>query len=276
MDVPSPGRTSPVVTVFTSVALRGVLEELEPALRAATGCSLAMTFGPGNPMLASLRAGTVDDVLISRSQELDMAVAEGFCGSVLEIGTSAVALAVRAGVRHPVIVTSDDVTRALLGARHVAFTDPATGAASSVHLMKVLTERGIAEQVAASARLGWGNPVAEFLVSGDADLAVQHTCELLLVDNVEVVGPLPDELQLVTTMAVAVHRRAVRPDAAADLVARLTSPDVQAGLSRHGLQSITPRPLRPYLVGAHTEATRSSDPSGRQTRQAARPLPPAD
>jgi molybdate transport system substrate-binding protein len=230
------------LTVFTSVALRGVLDELAPDIEATYGCQLAMTFGPGNPLLDALRAGEVHDVLGSRARELHLAVAEGHAadGSVTEIGYATLGLAVPAGASRPSLATADDVAAALVGAEHVTYTDPATGAASSVHLLEVLDRMGLADRVAGGAKLGWGNPVGEFLVDGTADVAVQQLCELVLVDGIDIVGPLPDEMQLRTTIAVAVHARAARPDVATDLVGRLISPQVQSRLPDHGIEPIIP------------------------------------
>src|SRR5262245_39910878 len=217
---PSP----PTLSVFTSVALRAVLEEVAAGL----GCRLAPTFGPGNPLLDALRAGEVHDLLGSRDRELHLAVAEGHAaaGSVTPIGQVILGVAVAAGRPTPPLATADDVAALLRGAEHVAYTDPATGAASSVHLPDVLGRMGIADEVAGRAKLGPGNPVAEFLLDGSADVAVQMMCELVLVDGVQVVGPLPAELQLPTTVAVAVHARAEQPDLARAVVDRLVSPAV--------------------------------------------------
>jgi molybdate transport system substrate-binding protein len=230
----------PALTVFTSVALRGVLDALAPDIEASHGCKLAMTFGPGNPLLDALRAGEVHDVLGSRARELHLAVEEGYAasGSVTDIGYATLGLAVPAGAPHPSLATANDVAAALVAAEHVAYTDPATGAASSVHLLEVLGRMGLADRVALRATLGWGNPVGEFLVDGTADIAVQQLCELVLVDGIDIVGPLPEEMQLRTTIAVAVHARAARPDVAMDLVGRLVSPQMQSRMPLHGIEPV--------------------------------------
>jgi molybdate transport system substrate-binding protein len=78
--------------------------------------------------------------------------------------------------------------------------------------------------------------VAEFLARDEADLAIQQLCEHMLVDGVDVVGPLPDELQRVTTFTAGVGAKAATPDHGRALIALLLTPSSQARLPAHGLE----------------------------------------
>lgn len=226
--------------MFTTVALRGVLEELEPEFRASTGRGFTMAFGPGGIALAHVRAGNINDVVVSAPPVLETLTSEGFLvpGSIVEVTRSIVGVAVRAGAPKPAIGTVAEFRAALLAAESVAYTNPATGAASGVHMAKVLEQLGIKDQVNARAKLGGGGPVAEFLARGEATLAVQQICEHMLVPGVDVVGPVPDEVQTVTTLAIALHARAPAPDAGRALIELLRSPRGQSVLPKHGLQPI--------------------------------------
>lgn len=229
--------SDPTLKVLTTVALKGVLEELGPEFTRQSGRALAMTYGPGAIVAERLKAGVEADVAVATPAGIEALIADGFVapGSLAVLARSIVGVAVRAGAPKPKIDTVEDFRRALLAAKTVAYTNPATGAASGVHLAKLLDQLGITAEVNAKAKLGSGGPVAEFVARGEAELAVQQVCEHMLVKGVDVVGPLPDELQSVTTLAIGVCRKAAAPEAARALIALLTSPRGQATLQKHGL-----------------------------------------
>jgi molybdate transport system substrate-binding protein len=229
--------------ILTSVAMKGVLEELAAEFRQATGCGLSMSYGPGGVVLQRVRAGDANDVVIATPEAIEVLIGEGrlLAGSQRLIARSVIGVAVRSGAPKPRIDTVEDFRRALLAARSVAYTNPATGAASGVHLSKILDRFGIADEINAKAKLGDGGPVAEFVVSGEAELAVQQLCEHMLVRGIDIVGPLPAELQKVTTFTAAVGAGATVPDQASALIRLLLAPQVQAALSGHGLEPVQGR-----------------------------------
>ena len=224
--------------VLTSVALKGVLEALAPAFRQETGCGLSMRYGPGGVVLQRVRSGDTVDVVVAPPDIVEVLTAEGriVAGSARTIARSVIGIAVRAGAPRPKIETADDLRRALLAARSVAYTDPATGAASGVHLAGILERFGIADAVNAKAKLGDGGPVAAYVARGEAELAVQQICEHMLVQGVDVVGPLPAELQKVTTFTAAVGADAAATSPAHALIDLLLAPHVQAAMPAHGLE----------------------------------------
>jgi molybdate transport system substrate-binding protein len=226
--------------VLTSVALKGVLEQLAPELRQKTGCALSMSYGPGGVVLRRVRADDPSDVVIAPPEVVEALIGEGriAAGSQRLVARSVIGVAVRSGAARPRIDTADEFRQALLRARSVAYTDPATGAASGVHFAGILDRFGIADEVNAKAKLGDGGPVAEYVARGEAELAVQQLCEHMLVRGVDVVGPLPAEIQKVTTFAAAVAARASHPRQAGALIDLLLAPHVQAAMAAHGLDAI--------------------------------------
>ena len=226
--------------VLTSVAMKGVLEQLAPELRRETGCGLSMSYGPGGVVLRRVRAGDPSDVVIAPPEVVEALIGEGriVAGSQRLIARSVIGVAVRAGAAKPGIDTVDDFRQALLRARSVAYTDPATGAASGVHFAGILDRFGIANEINAKAKFGDGGPVAEYVARGEAELAVQQLCEHMLVKGVDIVGPLPAELQKVTTFAAAVAAAAAHPRQASALIDLLLAAHVQAALPTHGLEPI--------------------------------------
>ena len=137
-----------------------------------------------------MREGRNTDVLVVTPDLFDELVQEGHCaaGTGRNIASSVVGVAVKAGAPRPDISTAEAFKQALLAAKSVAYTDPSTGAASGVFFMSLAERFGIADEMKAKAKLGSGGPVAEFVASGEAELAVQQLCEHKLVPGVDVVG----------------------------------------------------------------------------------------
>jgi molybdate transport system substrate-binding protein len=105
--------------------------------------------------------------------------------------------------------------------------------------MELAEKFGIADAMKAKAKLGTGGPVAEFVASGEAEIAVQQLCEHKLVAGVDVVGALPDELNKRTTFTAGVAVRAASPKEAAALIALIAAPHVQRIMPEHGLTAVS-------------------------------------
>jgi molybdate transport system substrate-binding protein len=78
--------------------------------------------------------------------------------------------------------------------------------------------------------------VAERLVTGEADLAVHQISEILPVEGVELVGPLPTEIQNETTYAGAVANDTAHAQAARSLLAALAGPEAASTLAAKGMK----------------------------------------
>ena len=108
-----------------------------------------------------------------------------------------------------------------------------------MHFASVLQRLGIAEAVDAKAKYGYGTPVAEFLISGEAEIAVQQVSELKLVDGIHIV-PLPDDVQSVTTFSAAIVAGTKQAESARKLIDEFASQKAAAIMTASGLE-----PLRP-------------------------------
>lgn len=157
-------------------------------------------------------------------------------GTSKRVASCGVGISVRKGAPKPDISTPQALKRTLLSARAVAYSDPAGGGASGIHFTKVLEQLGIAEQIKAKAKLGRGVPNSEAVVRGEADLAVQQIPELLPVAGTELVGPLPRELQAITTFSAAALATSRSPKAVTALIQFLTSPEAAAVLKAAGFE----------------------------------------
>ena len=136
----------------------------------------------------------------------------------------------------PDISTPEKFKQSLLNAKAVAYTDPAGGGASGAYMVKLLEKLGITNEINAKAKLAHGVPSATLVVKGEADIAIQQLPELLAVPGVEIVGPLPGDLQNVTPFAAGVHVSSQNADAAKALIKFFQTPEAIAIIRSKGLE----------------------------------------
>jgi molybdate transport system substrate-binding protein len=153
-----------------------------------------------------------------------------------DLGGSQIVVAVPKGRAAPDISNVDGVKNALLAAKTVSYTDPASGGPSGIHMARMLERMGISEEVNAKTRFPpAGGPVGDVLARGEADLGIQQSVELTSYPGVDVVGPLPREMQVVTVYSAAIPKDSVHPDAGRSLVNFLRSPEGVRLLREGGL-----------------------------------------
>jgi len=221
------------IEVLGTLAVRGVLLEVAEDFRARTGLSFAASYKSTNAQLIAISAGATGDVAIMTRQGIDQLVGEGkiVAGSTADIAQSGVGLAVRAGAPKPDIATVEAFKRTLLAAKSIAFSRIG---ASGIHFAEVIERLGIAAEIRRKATIG-DSYVGEIAARGEAELAVQQISELMPVAGIDVVGPLPGDLQKISVFAGGVFTAARNPAGAAKLVSYLASPELAPILARKGL-----------------------------------------
>ena len=154
-----------------------------------------------------------------------------------DIATNRIGVAVPAGAIKPDIGSVEAVKRMLLAAGSVVYTDPAVGGRSGIHFAKVIDRLGIADELKAKSILNDGSLSAELVARGEADIAIQFISEIVPVQGIQLVGPLPEELQDVTVVAGAITKNATNPVAAKTLIDFLKSPSVAPAIKARGMES---------------------------------------
>jgi len=224
------------IDVLSTLALRGVLLEIADEFRAQTGLSFTATYKSTNMVLNLIAEGATADMTIITREAIDRLVREGILvdGSTADLAQSGVGLAVRAGAPKPDISTVAALQRTLLETKSIAFTRLG---ASGVHFAQVIERLGIADEVRRKAHIGDAY-IGEVVARGEAEMAVQQISELMPVAGIDIVGPLPDEVQKISVFAAGVFRAARNPDVARKLIAHLADPRLAPVLIRKGLEPV--------------------------------------
>ena len=223
-----------VVRVLSTLALKGAVGSLAGRYEAAGGARIDADFAPTLGLLERLRGGEGADVVILTKEALEDLASKGrvVAESCVDLARSFVGIAVKAGAGHPDIATEAALRAALLGGR-VAYSRIG---ASGIFFAQLIERMGIASEVNARARIIPSGFTAERLLAGEADLAVQQLSELKQVAGVEVVGPIPRQLQTPAVFSggrLASSRQPVPSDA---LLKYLASSEVAPVLRDSGLE----------------------------------------
>jgi molybdate transport system substrate-binding protein len=222
-----------------SNGVKAVVLDLVPDFERAAGTTLDIVWASTNILLEEIAKGATGDLAILTDGAIDDLIRQGriVAGSRVDLARSAIGIGVRAGAKRPDINSAAAFKQALLAARAIAYSK--TGI-SGVYFPTVLARLGIADTVKAKTIIPpAGVLVGEVVASGEADIGIQQISELLPVSGVEVVGPLPAELQKLTVFSAGLFTGAQEPDKARALVQSLTSASAHPLYIRKGMEPIT-------------------------------------
>ena len=225
------------IKVLCSNSSHAVMKELIPAFERESGHQVAISYETATQALSSIRAGATADAIILNAPSIDELTKQGRIapGSSRNLASCGVGIAVRAGAPKPDIGSVEAFKRALLDAKSIAHTE---AGASGIHFVGLIERLGIAAQVKAKARTRPGGLIGELVANGEAELAVQQIPELMAVAGIEFVGPLPHELQLISTVTAAVFADARQPQAAWAFLAFLSTPAAARVFKANGLDPV--------------------------------------
>lgn len=223
------------VRMLSTLGLMGAMRSLSSSFEAISGIHVDADFAPTLALLKRLREGEAADLVILTREGLDEMIGEGqvVAASAADLARSFVGIAVRAGQAHPDIASEAALRQTLLAARSVAYSRLG---ASGVYFAQLIVRLGIATEINAKAGIVEQGFTAERLVTGEADLAVQQISELKQVGGIEVVGPIPRELQTPAVFSAGRMANAKHADAADRLLRYLASAEVAPVLRQSGLE----------------------------------------
>ena len=225
------------VRILSAAAMKAPFIAAQGTALAATGSRLLLDFGTAGDVRDKVVAGTPADLVVLPPARLDDLAAQGLIApdGRADLGAVRLGLAVRTGAPHPAIATEADVRAALAEAPSIGLADPASGATTGIFFAKLLKQMRLDETLRSKIRLfPDGMAAMEALSRGDVALAAGQISEIKPVNGVDLVGPLPDALQLRTVYAAAVTKSATSADAARAVIGFLASAKMTPALVAAG------------------------------------------
>lgn len=241
----SPPRAGGDIHVMTSGGFTAAYNDLHPGFERRSGRTVKTAYGAsmGNAedsIPSRLSRNEPADVVILARPALDALVAAGKVvpGSQVDLVKSSIGFAVRKGAPKPDIATVDALKRTLLAAPSIAYSASASGTYYETELLKKL---GIEEQVKPKSKRILSERVGTVVARGDAALGLQQVSELLPIEGIDYIGPLPAEVQRVTVFSAGIATASKQPDAARQLIRYLNSPEAAPTIAKTGLEPLSAR-----------------------------------
>jgi len=233
------------VKVLSAIGMQSVMEDLAPKFERATGHKLAMAFTTAGAAVKRAQGGEAADVVIATRQGIDGLVKNGkaTADNVTALASAGISVAIRKGAPKPDISSPAALKRTLLAAKSISYVDPASGGASGIHFATVLDRLGIANEMKAKTVFPSAKTPAEvgvLVANGEAEIGVHVVVELISVAGIDLVGPLPGDLQNTIVFSAAIMTDAKDAAAAKALIDFLRTADAAKVMKSKGMEPAAP------------------------------------
>ena len=231
------------IKVMSGIGMQAIMEDLGPKFERATRHKLAITFATQGEVVKRVQGGETADVIVIPRSGIDGLVKDGkaAAGDVTNVARSGIGVAIRKGAPKPDISSPEALKRTLLAAKSITYPAPAQGAATGIHFAKVLDRLGIASEMKPKtvflSEVGLNGVL---VAKGEAEIAVAQIQDLVPVTGIEIIGPLPGDLQGTIVFSAAIMGSAKDVAASKALVDFLRTPEAAAVIKAKGLEPATP------------------------------------
>ena len=231
---------TPTLQILSTIAVRKVLEVIVPEFEIWHEAKVEISWGATLEQRDRILAGARADVAIITADAIDELEGKGILtpDARADLVASDISIAARPGEPVPDVSTVESFKAALLQCRAVAYSQRG---ASGVYFAGLLERLGIAEQVNARAVVVPQGLTGPRLLTGEADLAVQQTSELMQAEGINIFAKLPEGVQQITVFSIGTFNDAPQRKLAEYFIAFLLSPLAADTFRANGLAPIGPR-----------------------------------
>jgi molybdate transport system substrate-binding protein len=223
--------TAAELKVFTSRAIATVLDKIGAEFERTTGHKLNLISGFSPDFVKQINAGEPFDVVVSPPRTIDGLIKDGkvIADTRTNLVRSGIGVGVRAGAPKPDISSVEAFKRALLNAKSIGYLP--TGA-----VQQLVDRLGIADAIKSKVTIPASDIVSELVAKGELELGVVVITQILTTPGVELVGPVPPEIQIYTVFTAGVSANSKAPGEARDLIKFLTGPTAVPVIKSQGME----------------------------------------
>lgn len=224
--------------LLSASALHPAIDALIPDFEKSSGYKVRVDYGTAGAVAERVLKGETADMILSSVQAVDRLETQGkvVAGNRIVIAKVGVGAFVRKGAAKPDIGSADAFKRAMLAARSIAYPDPAGGGASGIYVANLLERMGIAGDMKSKTRLSTLDTLYTSVASGEVEIGFNQVSEILAQPIVELIAPLPSDIQNYTQFAPGIITGSNQTDAVKALVAFLSSPASRTVLKAKGFE----------------------------------------
>lgn len=228
------------IKVLSAGAIKTGLANLAKSFEEETGHKVTITFATAPVLRGKIenKEATADIVVapiptMKGFEEKGLVVA----GTRAVLGSVRAAVVVRDGVPEPDISTAEAFKKEILAARSLVYNQ----ASSGLYIEKLLDRLGVAERVKdKTTRVPTGGAVMKHLAGSktENEIGFGQVPEILVYKDqgVKLVGPLPREIENVTTYAAGLLVDASTPEPAGKLIRFLAAPSARDAFASTGVE----------------------------------------
>ena len=221
--------------VISSLAIKAAFLELVPRFEKSGSYKVAVDWAGMADIRKRIQAGESVDLAIGAAALIDELIAAGrlLQGSRVDLVKSGVGVAVRKGAPKPDISSLEALKGALRASKSIVYSSGPSG----IYLAGLFEKLGLAAEL--KGRMTQTPPgvlVGELVARGEKEIAFQQIPELRQVAGIDIVGPLPAEIQTMTVFSGGVPSSAKEPEAARALMQFLVSAEAAPTIRKHGME----------------------------------------
>jgi molybdate transport system substrate-binding protein len=223
------------IKVLTTRAIATVLDEAGAEFERTTGSKLNVTSDVAIRMVRRIRAGESFDVLVASPEQIDALIKEGkvIAETRTRLARSGIGVEVRAGAPKPDISSVEAFKRALLNAKSIAYLKEGQ---SGIYLAALIERLGLTEALKSKVVRPDSDTVSELVAKGEVELGLVVITQILTTRGVDLVGPLPPEVQAYVVFAAGVSTESRAPATAKELMKFLTGPRAKSVMRSQGME----------------------------------------
>jgi molybdate transport system substrate-binding protein len=227
---------SPELRVIVSNGVREVVLDVQPQAEKTIGRRLATQFGTTAPLMQKIAQGETFDVAVLTAPAIDDLIKQGkiVASTRADIARAGIGIGIRKGAARPDIHSSEALKQTLLKVKSITY---ASEGASRVFLEKMFDKMGIAADLKPKIMLVPGSvQAARDVAAGKAEIIMTLISEILPEPGVELLGPLPPDVQNYVYFAAGVSPNAKDMEAGKALVKFLSGPAASPTLKAKGME----------------------------------------